>query len=218
MLPDGKKPILPWRLVAGAFLHFIVPAYLLSLLVDGFVAAPHPATADRLLQAVLLFTGRFLGLYALVALVCSIVAAVCDPVLRKMRTRRNSRNPEVAVRLSQQRLVDARAQARRMLGDRAVAPLAVLDGAAWDHGDPRLQALTVDLEDIVHAAQSALAVAETARRAQIIDMAVGSLDGIAAEFDRLDAEARRRTEGDMRTVARYVETRYGSSDFSGERD
>ena len=74
----------------------------------------------------------------------------------------------------------------------------------------------MDLEDIVHAAQSALAVAEPARRAQIIDMAVGSLDGIAAEFDRLDAEARRRTEGDMRTVARYVETRYGSSDFSGE--
>jgi hypothetical protein len=49
-------------------------------------------------------------------------------------------------------------------------------------------------------------------------MVAESLDRIAAEFDRLDAEARRRTEGDMRAVARYVATRYGFSDFSGERD
>ena len=218
MQPDGKRPILPWRLVAGAFLHFTVPAYIIALIVGGLVATPHPATVENLFHAVLPFTLRFLGLYALIALACSVAAAVCDPVLHKMRARRDARNPGVAASRSQQRSADALVQARRVLGSRAAAPLAVLESKAWDHADPRFQALSADLEDVVKVTGAALAAAEPESRAQITDMAIESLSRIAAELGRLDAEAGRRAEGDMHAVSRYVETRYGSSDFSGERD
>ena len=38
-----ERPILPWRLVAGAFLHFIIPIYLVAALVDWqWGAGPGP--------------------------------------------------------------------------------------------------------------------------------------------------------------------------------
>jgi hypothetical protein len=30
--PDRQAPILPWHMVAGAFLHLVMPFYLLALL------------------------------------------------------------------------------------------------------------------------------------------------------------------------------------------
>jgi hypothetical protein len=42
-----ERPILPWRLVAGAFLHFIIPAYLVAALVDWQL----PARAARAIRA-----------------------------------------------------------------------------------------------------------------------------------------------------------------------
>ena len=93
--------------------------------------------------------------------------------------------------------------------------LTTIRKAQWDHGDSRFQALSKDLAEVMRTSAAALTSAPAARRAAITDMAAASLEGLHAGLQALLDERSRLDEGDAKTVARYVETRYGTSDSAG---
>jgi hypothetical protein len=208
--------ILPWRIVAGAFLHFGVPAYLLSVPLACVLAGTRDATFGAALERALPFSGWFLVLYALAAILSTLAAATIDPLLRARRARRLARDPHAAALASARRLSRALAEGRRLLGDSAAVPLDRMAAAAWDHADPRYQALSADMAELVRIAVQALATAKPDRRAPILQVTTDALARLEAALDTLLAERGRLDEGDALTVARYVESRYGSADFAGD--
>src|SRR5437868_13930106 len=85
------RPILPWRLVAGAFLHFIIPAYLIAALVDWQLRTP--ANGESFLRHLPAFSALFLAVYAVAALVSALGAAGLDRILSRRRARREAEDP-----------------------------------------------------------------------------------------------------------------------------
>jgi len=216
--PDGDDhPILPWRIVAGAFLHFAVPAYLVTVPLACLFAAPAPATAADMLALAVPFSGWFLSIYAIAGLGVSLAAALIDPMLRRIRLRRAARDPLIASRRSEQKAARALADGRRLYGSAVPPALDRLSATRWDHGDPRCQALAADLAEVMRTSTAAMASAPPERRAAILGMVTTALERIEHAVATLQAERARLDEGDALTVARYVEFRYGSSDFTGDR-
>lgn len=203
------RPILPWRLVAGAFVHFVVPVYLVALVLDTLLAMPGGATVETMLRHALPFSGAFLTIYLSIAVSISLGAAIVDPLLRRQRRRQSRDDPLAARRLSEQRLQRAVARGRGLFGADADAALQTLHTARWDHGDPRYQSLSADLENVVLTSADAPAgeIAATATSA------LQQLQQALADLNRAH-EARRLAEA--QAAARYVELRHGTSDFSSE--
>lgn len=133
-LAGQDRPILPWKLVAGAFVHFVVPIYLVALIVDTLLAMPSGATAEAMLRHALPFSGWFLALYLAITLAVSLGTAAVDPLLRARRRRRTQNDPRAAARLSEQRLRHAVTQGRGLFGACA---------------DTILQALQADRKSVV---------------------------------------------------------------------
>jgi len=203
------RPVLPWRLVAGVFLHFILPAYVVALAADLLLFA-RDLPLPRMLLQVLPFSGWFLLVYALIAVAASTLAAVLDPLLRAERNRREARDPAAPVRRSEQLVADAARLGLGQFGPSGDALLQEIRGGRWVHEDPRFQALSRDLGQVVRTSAAALASADAERRASVRETALRGLRGIAAGLRALEVEASRHDEGDAQTVARYVEVRYGS--------
>lgn len=217
-VPDGDDhAILPWRIVAGAFLHFAVPAYIVTVPLACLFAAPPAATVEDMLNLALPFSGGFLAIYAASGTLFSLAAALLDPMLRRQRRRREARDPRVAALRSEQRLSRAIAEGRRLYGERAPPALDRLSTVRCDHADPRCQALSSDLAEIVRTSAAAFATAPVERRDAILKVATAALDRIEGAVAALHAERGRLDEGDVLTVARYVESRYGTSDFAGDQ-
>lgn len=216
--PDGDDhAILPWRLVAGAFLHVAVPAYILTVPLACLFAASPAATVEDVLKLALPFSGWFLALYAASGTLFSLGAALLDPALRRSRRRRDARDPRRAALRSAERLSRAIAAGRRLYGDRVPPALDRLAAMPCDHADPRCQALSADLAEIVRTSAAAMATAPAERRDAILERATVALDRIDGAVAALRAERGRLDEGDALTVARYVESRYGPSDFAGDQ-
>jgi hypothetical protein len=214
----GDRPILPWRLVAGAFLHFIIPAYLVAALVDWLMRVEAGGNAESFLRHLLSFSGSFLALYAAAALLCSLGAAGLDRLLLRRRARREAADPMAAARLSEQRLAAAVRLGRGKFGTAGDAALERMPRRHWIHADSRFQALAADLETVVQRSVQALDHATDDGRAAIVDMACAAIDHVGQGLDALEAAERGRAESEARTVARYVEMRYGDSDFAGDKD
>ena len=89
----GDRPILPWRLVAGAFAHFIIPLYLVAALVDWLMRAEAGGNAESFLRHLLSFSGSFLLVYAAATLLCALAAAGLDRWLRRRRALREAADP-----------------------------------------------------------------------------------------------------------------------------
>lgn len=215
---QNDAPVIPWRLVAGAFLHFVVPIYLVAVAVDAVVSAPRDATIEAILHGALPFSGWFLASYLLLALFATASAAAIDLVLRARRARRVSSNPLAGRQMSERRLAAALMQGRGKFGAEADAHLAAIRAMRWDHADHRFQTMSNDLQDVISTASAALVEALPDRRPALIRMACDSLVRIKAALDDLVAERRHRAEGDAEAVFRYVEVRHGGSDFSGSAD
>jgi len=201
--------VLPWRLVAGGFLHFILPAYVIALAVDLLLFAHGLPLPQMLLQA-LPFSGWFLLVYTLIAVVGTALAAALDPPFRARRARREARDPAGPARRSERLLAEAIRDGRGQFGPGGDEVLQALRGGRWMHSDARFQALSRDLAQVVRTSTAALASADGERRASVRETALRGLRGIAAGLRELEFEASRRDEGDAQTVARYVESRYGS--------
>jgi len=211
-----QDPILPWRLVAGAFLHFIIPAYLVAALVDWQLGTP--ANGESFLRHLPAFSAIFLAVYAAAALLCSLGAAGLDRILRGRRARREARDPAAPARRSAQRLAAAVRLGKGKFGAEGDCALEQLLHGHWLHADPRFQSLSADLEAVVQRSVQALAHATDDGRAAIVETARPAIDHVRQGLAALEAAERGRAESEARTVARYVELRYGASDFAGEGD
>ncbi|PXA85371.1 hypothetical protein DMC47_37670 [Nostoc sp. 3335mG] len=206
-LTSEDRPILPWKIVAGVFVHFVVPIYLVALVIDTLLAMPSGATIEAMLRHALPFSGWFLAIYGLVALAVSLAAAAIDPLLRARRRQRTRNDPQAATRLSEQRVGYAVRRGRGLFGSHADTILTALGAARWDHGDPRYRALSGDLEEVVRTSADAPGeeiAATTTRALQHLQDALRELN--RARDDRRMADAK--------AAARYVELRHGPSDFS----
>jgi hypothetical protein len=215
---EKDRPILPWRFVGGAFLHCVVPAYLAAVVVDALLTARGRTTTESLMRHALHFTSWFLMGYALLALLGISSAMALDPMFRARRAKRASRDPQTDIRRSEMRVEDAVATGRELFGLHADTYLSTIQSLRWDHADHRFQSLSVDLKDVIAAASTAKAEASADRHPAIIATASATLGRIEAALGYLVAERGRRAEGDVEAVARYVEMRYGPSDFSGRPD
>lgn len=214
---EDDRPILPWRLVAGAFLHFVVPFYLIAILVDLMLGTPHEDT-EAMAHHALLVTPPLLGGYVAVAALATIIAALADPTLRSWRARRQAGEPGVAVIRSERRASEAMSRGTMLFGPRGDAALARLATARWDHTDLRQQALSRDLIEAVTASVAALSTAPMERRTAIADMAAATFEHIAFAQAELAASRALEDERKAQVIAGYVETRYGPSDFSSGAD
>ncbi len=218
MMNIVDRPILPWRIVAGAFLHFVVPVYLVALIMTCLLDAPTGATAEQVLRIALPFSGWFLAGYGLLALLSVLGARLIDPVLRSRRRRRQACDPQRAEMESRDRLARALAEGRSHFGKAADVSLDTIARQPWDHADPRFQSLSRDLAELVHSSATALSTARDERRGAIATIAATSLERIAAALADLVAHRAQDDETAARTAARYVEMRYGGSDFAGDDD
>jgi hypothetical protein len=210
------RPILPWRLVAGAFLHFIIPAYLVAALVDWQLGTP--ANGESFLRHLPAFSAIFLAIYAAAALVCSLGAAGLDRILRERRARREAADPMAPARWSERRVAAAVQLGKGRFGGAGDAALERLLQGHWLHGDARYQALSSDLDAVVQRSVAALAHATDEGRAAVVETACAAIGHVGEGLAALEAAERGRAESEARTVARYVELRYGASDFAGDGD
>ncbi|HEX7694296.1 MAG TPA: hypothetical protein VF409_07385 [Sphingomonas sp.] len=214
-LHPAKPPIAAWRIVGGAFLHFAVPAYLVTVLVVTLFAAPGGASASVLAKLALGYSGWFLAGYGALALAGTLAAAATESALAHGRRRQSASDPSVAAAESRVRVTRALADAHTLPGAEVARLIVSIGASNWDHDDARFQELSRDLEQVVRAMSAAHASASSQSRADIADLATRSLLRIDMALRGLADDRSRLDQGDARTVARYVENRYGSSDFAG---
>lgn len=211
----GKPPISAWRIVGGAFLHFAVPAYLVTVAVVTLFNAPAGAPASELARLALGYSGWFLAGYAALMVIATLAAAAIEPLLSARHRRHDASNIGGGAIDSRVRLTRALADARSLPNAEIHRLIGSIGAPRWDHDDSRFQALSQDLAQVVQAMSSANATASAQSRPDIIDLATRSLRRIDDALGALTAEQSRLNHGDARTVARYIENRYGPSDFAG---
>jgi hypothetical protein len=213
---NGSDPkIRSWRIVAGAYFHFLVPAYVISLAITCLLKAMAGASSAAVAQGAISFSGWFAAGYGSLAIVSVIVTKAIEPVLQARRRKRMAADPRFAAKESEQALARTLNDGRRAFGGRAALALEAIRGRRWDPADPHFQALAVDLAEIVRTSGAALASAPVERREAIMELTATSLDRIDDALAALIAERSRLDEGDARAVSRYLEMRYGPSDFAG---
>ena len=206
---EAEHPVLSWKLVIAALLHFIVPAYILTLLVEWLAEAPTRGLPGQILA----MSARFLVGYAVLALLAAMLARALDPMLRRRRARREAVDPARAERRSAERVATAIAKVSRLIsgaiGEPLVATVARLRHGGWDHADQRDRALSADLARAVDAFARAHASAARDDKQEVATLAAAALTRIADALDELADERRRLDHGDALTHARYLDARYG---------
>lgn len=218
--PD--RPVLPWRLVAGAWVHFAVPAYLVVLLfafLFGRTAWKTPDGAARLAASASI---RFVVLYGALTISTAVGARLLDPLLRRRRTRLAARDPLAVFRKSERDVRDALSQIETCStsgpGTRLASVLESASRMTWDHADPRVQRLSADLAEAARVFAAALSSAAPDAQRDVLDMACESIGQLLKALRDLGNEQARLNQGDARAMASYIDSRYGQevpSDLSG---
>lgn len=211
---DQDRSVLPWRLVAGIFLHFLVPVYVIAVGLD-IVLEPGRLDVEVALHRALAASPWILGGYALVTLLAVMVAVLLDPLLRARARRRAVRDPLRQSRRAERLVRQGLHEGGGRLGPRSDAALARLRAARWDFADPGQQALARDLAQCARASAAALGSAGPGRREAIAEMAAATFERLADAQADLAVASASEDERQARIIAGYVETRYGPSDFSG---
>ena len=214
-VPNAERPILPWRFVAGAFIHLVIPVYLVAIILACTLTSSPTTSAKDLLAVILPFSARFLVSYVVITSVASLGAMAIDPLLRARRTTREATIPAARAAASARRCATAIERARGLLGRDAHASLDALNAVHWHHEDTRYQAIASDLVDVIATASAAMASAPPDRQAAISATTIGAIVNLATALEALAEERRALDEGDAATMSRYVQIRYGSSDFTG---
>ncbi len=215
MTRDPERPILPWRLIVGIFLHFAIPLYLITLLA-AFLLLPNPAaTAEQRVRWVLQTSALFVAGFFIALLLAGIGAALIDPLLRRLRRRKRARDPNRNAIASQQRAQGALARIATAnwgsAGERVTAAVERLRRDPWDHGHADGQRLSMDLLEAANAFVPALDSARGGTRVELADLAATALGRIADALENQAAERGRLDEGDARTIARLIDLRYGDN-------
>ncbi len=217
-LDEDDHAILPWRIVAGAFLHFAVPAYIIAVPLACFFTAPQDAVIEDLIRLALPVSGWFLALYTGAGLLFSLGAAALDPLLRRRRARRDAR----MIRDSPRRDPERDSPGRSLTG----AACSVLGRCRrWKAfgvplGSWRSTRPGSDGRPCGDHADLNLGARHRARRAP---RRHPGGRGRRARSDRsggggaVARNAAASTKATPSLVARYVESRYGTSDFTGDQ-
>jgi len=212
---DEERPVLPWRLVVGIFLHFSIPLYLIFLLAALLLSPAAPLTAEARVRWLLAQSGWFLGCFLLAMLAAGLASAAIDPALRRLRRRKAARDPDRPAMLSRQSAQAALARIAAAEWGEAAARITTsvqrLGQEAWDHRDPQGQRLAQDLAEVANTFVPALDSARGAKRAELADLAANALDRIAQALEQQAADRSRLDEGDARTIARLIDLRYGDN-------
>lgn len=211
-----NRSIASWRLIAGVFVHCLVPAYLILLPLAYMLSPKVDPGSSAVLEHVLTLSWQFLAGYGALAVVTMAVAAALDPVLRWRGARRIAQDPHAAERASNGRLADAVRGGRRMLDQPSRLLLEAIRQRGWAHDDPRFQALSTDVAEVVRTSTAAIASAPPDRRPRLYAMTAESLDHIDRALAALEDERARLDEGDAKVIARYVRLRHVHADSAGE--
>jgi len=216
MAQDEERPVLPWRLVVGIFLHFAIPAYLIFLLAAFLLSPAAPVTAEARVRWLLGESGWFVGGFTFATFAAGIVSALIDPLLRRLRRRKQTRDPNRSAIASRQRSQQALARLLAADWGKANAQVAAaverLKRDPWDHADAAGQRLSMDLMEAANAFVPALDSAHGAKRAELADLAAKALGRIADALEQQATDRSRLDEGDARTIARMIDLRYGDND------
>lgn len=194
------RPIPTSRLLVGILLHFCAPAYLLTCLatcllgdppVDdvGSVVGRMAWTALWFLPGFLLLTGAAAG-----------VGAVLD--------RHRDRSPDAA-ETARAHVAAARQLLAPLHHSRLTQAMAAMDAVRWDYAEARYQRVAADLDAAARTFFAAASSAGPDRRPAILNLAADSIEGLGVALAELHDEKRRLDEGDARTVATYLDARYG---------
>lgn len=217
MRRDDDRPVLPWRLIVGICLHFAVPAYLLFLLAALLLSSSPPTGAEQAVRWTLQASGRFILAFIALTVAAGVIAALIDPLLRRLRDRRHSRHPDQAAIASRQRAETALARIDATQWDSAGAMVAAavqkLRREPWNHQHPDGQRLSRDLQEAADVFIPALESARGNKRAEIADLAAQALTHIATALERLARDKSKLDEGDARTIAHLIDLRYGDNDL-----
>jgi hypothetical protein len=204
----ADRSVLPWRIIAGGFLHFALPAYLLVGLACCAAGLLGGLTVPEVTARVLPYSVRFFVIYAALAPIAAATAAVLDLPLRQWRQRRAGLDPHAKEYQSRRNLAVALAEGRSRLDRDAVALLDAVASVAWHHEEPSFQSVSADLAQVVRTSAAALRTVTPRRRQELAVITAATLTRIVDGLRDLQEERARFDEGDLRTVARYVDSRY----------
>src|SRR3569623_56899 len=133
------RPVLPWRLVVGIFLHFAVPLYLIALLAAFLFLPDVPTGAEGRIRWILYESGLFVVGFIAATAAAGSITALLDAMLRRLRGRRQARDPGRSAIASHHRAEVALARIEAAdwceAGARVACSVERLRRAPWDHGD-----------------------------------------------------------------------------------
>jgi hypothetical protein len=215
---DRPQRIRPSRFVAGIALHFAVPAYLIWLAI-ALIPSLGSGDRDQLAAAAGRASLQFLLFYAVFLVAVSLATRALEPAMRQARERREARDPLAAGRRSKAQVSSALRTAATLGGGKPLHDaIEQLRSAPWRPEDERFQTIASDLARASSAFAVALDGAPPGERTEIEALAASSFRRIAEAVEQLAEEQRRLDHGDARTLARYIELRYPSSDFASEQN
>ena len=213
--PDVPAARLPsWRLVAAAFLHFAILAYLVVVVPLSLLLAPSGGGVTGVLALGLKLSGVFLVGFLLIGIMATVMAGLVDGRAR----RRLRRRPSGAADIARDRVATATGPSCVALDPESRRLLASIAARGWIYDDDRYQACARDLDIVVRTAVAALSEAAGERHAAVATetaVALGLIDQALAELDQARASA---AADQARAAALYVQQRYGASDFAIKPD
>ena len=209
-----KRPVPLWRLIAGAFLHFGILAFLIVVPLAGLLTAPAGASLADLARLGLTYSIWFLVIFGAIALLATAIAALMPATSDGERRHRLDADGQA----SKRRLVRAAVRMRALPDPTAGALFSTIVGGIWQHEDPRYQALSRDLDEVLRVTDAALASAPPEKLPVIRRQLMSSLDYIRQAQAELHRDYALVDENSARAVALYVQRRYGELDFAIKPD
>lgn len=211
-VPAARLP--SWRLVAAAFLHFGIVAYLIVVIPLSMVLVPAHGTIEDMMRLSLRLSALFLVVYLMLGGTAVGIAAIIDGRARRASQRVTSMEPSLA----RSRVAGAIMMANGGFDSASQTTIEQIAARVWVYEDDRYQALARDLDMVVRRALAAQAeasdgVAPQTSAASAMSLVLIDQALVALEHDRASAAAT-----DVRAAALYIQQRYGSSDFAIKPD
>jgi hypothetical protein len=199
-VPTRKRKIPLWKLVGGAAVHFVVPAYAVALGVDGWrFAMAGGGDLAAWLAHVPGASGWFLGIYGVLGLGATGLAALAGPGQAAAPALDGAEHLRAAL-----------ARGRGMFGPRGDAALERIAALRLDGTDAQLAPMLRDLAAMVAAGCEAMAGGEDEG---LSAMTAGAIERIAGELEALAGAGAQEARDKVRVMATYVGHRYGQDEI-----
>jgi len=217
---EPARKLLRWRFAVGLLIHLALPAYVVTMGVAILVAAK-PVSLLRSLHIALVAGAWFIPAYGMLIAAVALAVRAGDRRADDRRTSLAALDPQLAARHSAQRVAAAVASLEQIAANPGDAEglraaVVMLRDGAWRHDDKRFQSLAADLAKAAGAFAASFDAAVAGQRSEVQLLATTAVEQIAGELQRLAGEASRLDHRDAQVAARYIELRYGGTDFTGD--